>query len=270
MIGNDSNGSNVFSLILHSESFLYFLYYISKNISIIYIFCSIQDRGYSLQSHTSINIPLFCFDKISFFVFYVLHENIIPYFHPVIFIGFHITSLWWKFTLHNPIKYLSIRSTRSCLTCRSPPILWFRKISNSFFLHSCSLPNLWWFFIYWSIFVSLKNRYRYFFRIETKPMLRSEKFKTPSYRILFKVVPERPVSKHLEKSSMRIISYLIYISGSDTFLVVCKPRSRRMRLPKKIWYEWMHYSRREKYCWIILRYYWCWRDNWITFCLKKF
>ena len=267
MVGDDTHRFLCFRSVFLTKSFFYHFDNVGKYISIIHSFYSIERWGNSFQPHPRINTLSCESRKCSICIFIVLHKHIVPDFHPFFWFFFYVTSLRRKLSFSNPVKYLCVRATWSRLTCRSPPVILFWEETNSIFRNSLCFPKLYWLIITRSIFVSFKYSNRKHLRVDSHPL--NKKFITPSNGFFFKIISKWPVSQHLKKRQMSIVSHIIDISSSDTLLVVRKTLPKWVLLSHQIDNEWVHSGGRKKNRWIVFRNYWSRWDDSMFFFFKE-
>jgi hypothetical protein len=171
MISDDT--SRAFIVVFYSEDFLDLDKYRSETISLIDTLHTIERDGTSLYTHTSIytlcrkSLECVSIDAV------VLHEYIVPEFHPFFWICSDIRTTR-RLPLSHPVKYLSIWTTRTSWT-RCPPVILGRKSSNTFITEVESIlfpdifPDLYRLSIEWSILISGEYCHRYHLRIKPKP-----------------------------------------------------------------------------------------------------
>ena len=148
-------------------------------------------------------------------------------------------------TLSYPIKDFCVRPARSRRACR-PPVIACRQIGNSALRHSVFFPIRRGILVARRISVACKDRNRKHTRVKSEPFGSRQKFITKCNRFLFKIIAERPVAEHFKTRQMTCVSYFVNIAGADTFLIVSKARSRRMRFAEQVRYQRMHSRRRKK------------------------
>ncbi len=222
-----------------------------ENLCLIDTLLSLQDSDSSLNTHTSINALSLHLNKASISFLSVTHENIIPDFEVLTALTTRLT-IWSTSRTACINKHLRVWTTRTCLTGRTPPVVFTRHEINSVFTYAKALPGSSSFLITRNIFISCKNSNRKLLFLDTKPLCKE--FKAISDSFFLKVSPKGPVSKHLKEGQMVRVTYCVDITGSDTLLIINKHISSRMGSTKDIWNKWMHSCCCEEDGWIILRY----------------
>src|SRR3989344_4502833 len=127
-------------------------------------------------------------------------------------------------------KHFRIRSTRTRLTRRTPPIIGLWQKMNPLFWNPQRLPNDRGLGVFGSIFVTRKNRHMQPILIQSQPFSRSQKFETKRQRVFFEIIPKTPVSQHFKKRRMPRVPDRIDIASSNTLLDIRQTLSLRMPL----------------------------------------
>ncbi len=255
-------------IIRFSDNLSDFLEDWSKEICLIDRLHLIECHSTSLDSHTGIHTLCRQILECIRINTIILHEDIIPDLHPIR----TICSLIWsmrRFPFTHPIEYLSIWTTRTRRTS-CPPVILCRQIGNLIYRHTDRFPDICRFFITRSIDITLKYCERDHLWIKSEPILARQELPTHLDRFTLEIITEWPVSKHLEKCTMGIITNIIDVPGSYTLLYIDESLSKWMRFSKKVWNEWLHTCSIEEYGWIILRNKWCRWDNCMILGLEEF
>src|SRR3989344_1674889 len=92
------------------------------------------------------------------------------------------------------------------------------------------------FFVFGNATVLIPGKHRYVQLLWTQAKLLGQKLKKPGKLFLFEIVAQRPVSQHLKKRGVAVVSPLFYIICPKTLLGIGKTRTHGMLLSEQIWY----------------------------------
>ena len=69
--------------------------------------------------------------------------------------------------------------------------------------------------------------------------------------LLFEVIAERPVTKHLKDCRMARIANIVNILQAEAWLRISQASAIFVLLTKKIWHQWLHTRARKKSRWVV-------------------
>jgi hypothetical protein len=97
-----------------------------------------------------------------------------------------------------------------------------------------------------------------------------KKFIPPVQLFVLKIISQRPITEHFEKSVVTIVTHFIYILGTETLLTIHQALARRMRFTQEIWNEREHTTVHKKQGRVINGDYRCRRNYRVSFTFIKF
>jgi len=171
--------------------------------------------------------------------FVVLHEHVVP--------DFKVFAAMAAGTAVGPAcgfagidKHFGVWTAWASFACGTPPVILTRQEIDSLFGYTKRAPNRSRFFITRNALVASEYSHRQLCRIDAQVLGACQKFVRPADCFFFKIVAERPVAEHLEKSEVTRIAYCVDIAGADALLVVSEALARRVRLAKQVRNERVH------------------------------
>ena len=224
-----------------------------------------------------VNIWLIEWLKLPLSNFFICHKYVIANLHKSTTIAVRMTiftKFWIMLNEIKLIKHLTIRTAR--ITNRSsfwtaiatPPVFTAVIKENSFawiyttrrallfaadVRHFCIdalfcklfLPQFSRFNIFINIIFRRTNKTRYVQSMRIKTNFLSQKRPHPANLLFLKIVAQTPVSKHLEKCRMTIITNIINVLRSQTRLRIGNSLTFRMRLTKQVRNHRLHSGARK-------------------------
>ena len=152
-------------------------------------------------------------------------------------------------------EHFRIRSTRTCLTCWSPPVVLTWHEVDMGWVDSKFLPSGSRFLITRNSIITLE--YRNGESVDRNSQNFCKELEAEADHLVLEVITEGPVSEHLEECEMMRIADTVDIAGTDAFLVIAEPLPCRVLLSEDIWYKRMHTRCSEKNRRIVFRYKGC-------------
>ena len=275
MVGNNTDCSIIsrISTVLLAGDLLYALYNWKKNVCLIHRFLSVQDRNRSLNAHSGINAFAGHLVVIALSVLIVAHEYVIPDFKVLTAVTARL-AVRTAFRLAVIVENLGIRTTRTCLSRRPPPVVASWQEENMVACDSHLFPALSSFLIARNLrtvrlLFAFKDSHVELFFWNAQILWRSKELVAVFNGFMLKIGTKTPVTKHLKECKVARITYGIYITSSDTFLIVCKLVSRRMRFTQQIRNKRLHSGSRKKNRGIIIRKQRLSADFYMSLRLKK-
>ena len=187
----------------------------------------LNNNGQTFQSHTGINIFLFQSLIMTFPVIFELGKYVIPYFHITVAVTSYGTARFTTAVFFSTvIVNLRTRTARACAVL--PEVVFFSETEDSVSRNTnFFIPDIEGFiilFVYRRIQTVLIQTYHF-----------GQKFPGPCDGFVFEVITKREVTKHLEESTVTgCLSYVLDITGTDTFLAGSHTGSRRNLCSGKI------------------------------------
>ena len=226
----DQTDGYVFCIILLIFYICKFTHFVAKCLQSIYIKNRINilnNNGQTFQPHTSIDVLLLQLAIIAFSVVLKLGEHVIPYFHVTVALTSDGTSRFAAAVFFTAvIVNLRTRTARTCAVL--PEVVFFSETEDSVSRNTnFFIPDIEGFiilFVYRRIQTILIQTYHF-----------GQKFPGPCDGFVFEVITKREVTKHLEESTVTgCLSYVLDITGTDTFLAGSHTGSRRNLCSGKI------------------------------------
>ena len=187
----------------------------------------LNNNSQTFQPHTGINIFLFQSLIMTFPVIFELGKYVIPYFHITVAVTSYGTARFTTAVFFSTvIVNLRTRTARTCAVL--PEVVFFSETEDSVSRNTnFFIPDIEGFiilFVYRRIQTILIQTYHF-----------CQKFPGPCDGFVFEVITKREVTKHLEESTVTgCLSYVLDITGTDTFLAGSHTSSRRNLCSGKI------------------------------------
>ena len=215
--------------------------HIENGIHILY------NHSQTLQSHTSIDILLFQLGVMVVSIILELGKYVVPYLHVPITVTAYGTSRFATAIFFSAVIInLRTRAAGSCAML--PEVILLAEPENPVCRNANLLiPDI------ERLIIVLINR-----RIQTilvKAYHLGQKFPRPGNRLVFKIISEREVTKHLKKCTMTgCLADILDITGTNTFLTGRYTSSRRNLLSGEIWLQRSHTGIDQQQAVVIVRY----------------
>ena len=215
--------------------------HIENGIHILY------NNGQTLQAHTGIDILLFQLGIMVVAIILELGKYVVPYLHVPITVTANGTSRFAAAILLSAvIVNLRTRSAGACAML--PEVILLAEPENPVCRNADLLiPDI------ERLIIVLINR-----RIQTilvKAYHLGQKFPRPGNRLVFKIISEREVTKHLKKCTMTgCLADILDITGTNTLLTGRHTSSRRNLLSGEIWLQRSHTGIDQQQAVVIVRY----------------
>ena len=187
----------------------------------------LNNNGQTFQSHTGIDIFLLQSLIMTFPVIFKLGKYVVPYFHVTITVTAYGTARFATAVFFSTVIVdLGTRTARTCTMF--PEVVFFSEAEDSVSRNTdFFIPDIEGFII---LFV-----YRRIQTVFIQTYYFGQEFPGPCDCFVFEVITEREVTEHLKESTVTgCLSYVLDITGTDTFLAGSHTGSRRNLCSGKI------------------------------------
>ncbi len=198
---------------------------------------ALHQCGDPLDSHAAVDIGVFQGHILALGGLVVLHEDVVPDFHPFAAAAGRAAFRSAVGLVHGD-EHLGVRPAGAGLSGWSPPVVLLAQEVNICFGDAQLAPDIGGLFVPGGIFIA--GEASDLDLILVKAQHASEELEAHGYGLLLEVVSQRPVAQHFEKGEVEGVADLVDIAGAQAFLHVHQAFAGGMLFAQQIGHQRMH------------------------------